>query len=55
MVSGIKRATQMRRIKGMLVDVLRVMGAPVEETTVLNRANLSEYKLIDNCWVWTGR
>jgi len=24
------------------------MGAPVKETTVLNRAKLSEYKLIDN-------
>lgn len=30
------------------------MGAPVEETTVLNRAKLSEYKLINNSWVWSG-
>ena len=30
------------------------MGEPIEETTVLNRANLSDYKLIDNSWVWNG-
>lgn len=30
------------------------MGAPVDETTVLNRAKLSEYKLIDSSWVWDG-
>ncbi len=30
------------------------MGAPVEETTVLNRAKLSDYQLIDNAWVWNG-
>ena len=30
------------------------MGALVEETTILNRAKLSEYNLIDNCWVWNG-
>jgi len=30
------------------------MGAPVEETIILNRAKLSEYKLIDNSWVWNG-
>jgi hypothetical protein len=28
------------------------MGDPVEETTVLNRAKLSDYSLIDNAWVW---
>ncbi len=28
------------------------MGAPVEETTVINRAKLSDYQLIDNCWMW---
>ncbi len=30
------------------------MGAPVEETTVLNRAKLSDYSLINNAWVWNG-
>jgi hypothetical protein len=30
------------------------MGAPVEETTVLNRAKLSDYQLVDNAWVWNG-
>jgi hypothetical protein len=30
------------------------MGAPVEETAVLNRAKLSDYSLIDNAWVWNG-
>jgi len=30
------------------------MGEPVEETTILNRAKLSDYKLIDNSWVWNG-
>ena len=30
------------------------MGAPVEETTVLNRAKLSDYQLIYNAWVWNG-
>ncbi len=30
------------------------MGAPVEETTVINRAKLSDYSLIDNAWVWNG-
>ena len=28
------------------------MGAPIEETTVLNRARLSDYSLIDNTWEW---
>jgi len=28
------------------------MGAPIEETTVLNRAKLSDYSLIDNTWEW---
>ncbi len=30
------------------------MVDPVEETTILNRAKLSEYQLIDNAWVWNG-
>ena len=30
------------------------MGALVEETTVLNRAKLSEYRFIDNSWIWNG-
>ncbi len=30
------------------------MGAPVEETTVLNRAKLSEYQLIDSAWYGMG-
>jgi hypothetical protein len=30
------------------------MGAPVKETTILNRAKLSDYQLIDNAWVWNG-
>ncbi len=30
------------------------MGEPVEETTVLNRAKLSDYQLIDNIWEWNG-
>jgi hypothetical protein len=30
------------------------MGAPADETTVLNRAKLSDYQLIDNAWVWNG-
>jgi hypothetical protein len=30
------------------------MGAPVEETTVLNRAKLFQYNLIKNSWVLNG-
>lgn len=30
------------------------MSDPVEETTVLNRAKLSEYKLIVKSWAWNG-
>ncbi len=30
------------------------MGAPVEETTVINRAKLSDYSLIDNAWLRNG-
>jgi hypothetical protein len=30
------------------------MGAPVEDTSILNRAKLSDYQLIDNRWVWNG-
>ena len=30
------------------------MSEPVEETTILNRAKLSDYQLIDNCWIWNG-
>ena len=30
------------------------MGDPVEETTVLNRAKLSDYSLIGNAWIWNG-
>lgn len=28
------------------------MGAQVEETTVLNRAILNDYNLIDGKWIW---
>ncbi len=28
--------------------------AVAKETTILNRAKLSEYQLIDNAWVWNG-
>jgi len=28
------------------------MGAPIEETTVLNIARLSDYSLVDNTWEW---
>ena len=30
------------------------MGAPVNETTILNRAKLSDYKLINGQWWWKG-
>jgi len=30
------------------------MGAPVKDTTIINRAKLSDYSLIDNAWVWHG-
>lgn len=30
------------------------MGNPVEETTILNRAKLSDYELINNQWRWKG-
>jgi len=30
------------------------MGEPVEETTIINRAKLTDYQLIDNAWVWNG-
>lgn len=30
------------------------MGAPVNETIILNRAKLSDYKLINGRWLWKG-
>jgi hypothetical protein len=30
------------------------MGEPVNDTTIINRAKLSDYSLIDNAWVWNG-
>jgi hypothetical protein len=28
------------------------MGEPIKDTIVLNRAKLSDYKLVDNSWEW---
>lgn len=30
------------------------MGAPIPETTILNRARLSDFALIDNRWIFVG-
>jgi len=31
------------------------MGAPIEETTVLNRAKLSDYLLVNKKWLYRGK
>ena len=31
------------------------MGEPISETTILNRAKISDYDLIENTWVWKNK
>jgi hypothetical protein len=31
------------------------MGAPIRQTTIINRAKLCDYNLVENSWVWKGK
>jgi len=31
------------------------MGEPIGQTTIINRAKLADYNLVENNWVWKGK
>jgi len=31
------------------------MGTPIGQTTIINRAKLIDYSLVENSWVWKGK